>query len=272
MGFHTWYNYTGLETMNKKLDRIEAYLQNFFEEKLVQLITGRVLGDSIIERLVGSMKSNLKQDPEGRLIAPDQFLIRVNPQDLLDWQTHQDILDQIAERLQEMGEQEGILFLDTPSVTILSDPKSPEEDYTVSIHFSLEKTHLPDTTALPQSEPDDLSIKIPEEACLIVRGTKTFPLNKAVINIGRHSENDLVLNDPHISRHHAQLRVINQHYVLFDVGSTGGVFLNNKKINQATLQSGDVIRLGIINLIYVQESIVESPTTVFSIEDEGVGQ
>lgn len=255
--------------MNKKLDRIEAYLQNLFEDKLVQLITGRVLGDSIIERLIGAMQGNLKQGLEGRLIAPDQFLIRVNPQDLLDWQTHQDILDQIAERLQEMGKQEGIHFLDAPSVTILSDPKSPKQDYTISTHFSPEKTYLPDTTALPHSEPDYLTIEVPEEAYLIVRGTKTFPLNQVVLNIGRHSENDLVLNDPHISRHHAQLRVINQHYVLFDVGSTGGVFLNSKKINQATLQSGDVIRLGTINLIYVQESIAEDPTTEFSIEDEG---
>jgi len=74
--------------------------------------------------------------------------------------------------------------------------------------------------------------------------------------------------DPHISRHHAQLRVINQQYVLFDVGSTGGVFLNDRKVSQSRLYSGDVIRLGTSNLIYVQETLAEDPTTALPIDDE----
>lgn len=254
--------------MNKKLDRIEARIQNLIEEKLVKVFTGRRSSESLVTRLLSAMEDNLKQEPEGLMIAPDQYILHVNPEDLLDWQTHQEGLDQIAVLLKEQGELEGFVFQDDPSVSILSDPKTSKNSYKIIAVFSQPKPALPDTTAMPPSEPVELSNQIPEGAYLIVRGSKSFPLDKMVINIGRHSENDLVLNDLHISRHHAQLRVSNQNYMLFDVGSTGGLFLNGKKTTQATLQSGDVIRIGRTNLIYVQESPSEYPTTSFPVDNE----
>ena len=254
--------------MNKKLDRIEARIKKLIEEKLVEVVTGQRSNESLISRLLSAMKDNLKQEQEGSVIAPDQYILHVNPEDLLNWQTRQEGLDQIAVLLQEQGALEGFVFPDEPSVTILSDPKTSKNEYTIIAIFSQPKPALPNTTAMPPSEPIELSNRIPEGAYLIVRGSKNFPLEKMVINIGRHSENDLVLNDLHISRHHAQLRVINQNYVLFDVGSTGGMFLNGKKTTQATLQSGDVIRIGRTNLIYVQESPSEGPTTALPIDYE----
>jgi hypothetical protein len=254
--------------MNKKLDRIEARLQNLIEEKLVEAITGRRPNKSLVEELVITMQDNLKELSEDSVIAPDQYIIHVNPQDLLNWQTHQKSLDQLAALLQKQGELEGFRFSGEPSITILSDPNTPINDYSISVYFSHKEPSLPDTTAMPLSHQAESSNQIPEGAYLIIQGSKSFPLEKAVVNIGRHSNNDLALNDPHISRHHAQLRGINGHYVLFDIGSTGGLLLNGKKIPQGTLQSGDVIRLGTTNLIYVQESISNGPTTAFPIDNE----
>ena len=255
--------------MNKKLDHIEKHLQKLFEEKLFWIFTGRRPSESLIARLVRAMQENLKHTQEAHTIAPDQYFIKVNPADLLDWRNYQDILDEIAEHLHQKGQHEGLHFPDSPSITLISDPKTPKHEYSISVRFSIKKQPMPDTSAMPNLQPGDIENRIPEDAYLIVKGTKTFPLKKVVINIGRHSENDLILDDPHISRHHAQLRVINRHYVLFDVGSTGGVYLNKDKITQATLQTGDVIRLGTIKLIYVQDSVSEDPTTAFLLNDEG---
>lgn len=255
--------------MNKKLDRIEAHLQQLVENKLVQLLTGRRPSETLIERLMKAMQGNLKHRQDGLLLAPDQFIINVNPDDLLDWQNYQNILDEIAVNLQEKGETEGIHFTHTPSITVLGDPQTQKKEYSISVSFSLKNAPPQDTTAMPQFNAGNFEDKIPRDAYLIVRGTKNFPLRQIVVNIGRHSENDLILNDPHISRHHAQLRAINQHYILFDVGSTGGVFLNEEKITQATLQTGDVIRLGSAKLIYVQESVSADATTTILIDDEG---
>ncbi len=258
--------------MNKKLDRIEARLKNLVEEKLVEAITGRPPGESLVERLIFGLRANLKQGPDESMIAPDQYILHVNPENLQDWQSRQESLDQIALQLHNQGRREGFHFNRKPSISIFSDPNIPRNEYGINVHFSGKETRFPDTTAMPPSPITNSSHKLPEDAYLIVHGSQSFPLEKIIINIGRHSENDLVINDPHISRHHAQLRVINHQYVLFDVGSTGGLFINGKRITQGTLRSGDVIRLGTSNLIYVQESPPEGPTTALPLDNESKPQ
>jgi pSer/pThr/pTyr-binding forkhead associated (FHA) protein len=84
------------------------------------------------------------------------------------------------------------------------------------------------------------SPKIPEKAYLVVNA-RIFPLNKHVIKIGRHIDNDLVLNDLSISRFHAEIRYEESQFLLIDINSRGGTFLNNMKINQGVLFSGDII-------------------------------
>ena len=49
---------------------------------------------------------------------------------------------------------------------------------------------------------------IPPNAYFAVEGGKTYPLDEAVINIGRMLDNHLVIDDPRVSRHHAQLRAV----------------------------------------------------------------
>lgn len=77
-----------------------------------------------------------------------------------------------------------------------------------------------------------------------------------------------MLDDLYVSRHHAQIRAINKHYVVFDVGSTGGILLNGKKVSQATLRPGDVLKIGTINLIYIEDVTSEQATTAVLIEPE----
>ena len=255
--------------MDKKLDRLEQHLQTIIEEKLVRIITGHQPSETLIERLVKVLRESLIQDPTGSTIAPDQIIIHVNPENLLDWRAHQEDLDQISKHLQAEGTGEGLNFFSDPQIIIQSDPQIAWQEYAITTTFSDNEDPLPDTSAMTPAHVNRLEESIPAEACLIVRGEKNITLDKVVINIGRHSDNDLVLQDPHVSRQHAQLRVIKDHYVIFDAGSTGGVFLNGKKIAQATLQSGDVIRIGMTNLIYVQEPSAEGSTTVLPADNEG---
>lgn len=106
----------------------------------------------------------------------------------------------------------------------------------------------------PQGEPKADSDAVPEDAFVIVDGVKVIPLTQPVINIGRRVENTLVLDDPRVSRTHAQLRSINGRYVLFDLNSTGGSFINGVRVTQSVLYPGDVISLAGVNLIYGQRN------------------
>ncbi|MGE5073268.1 MAG: FHA domain-containing protein [Anaerolineae bacterium] len=97
-------------------------------------------------------------------------------------------------------------------------------------------------------------VRIPEDAFVIVDGVKVIPLTQPLIRIGRRLENNLVLDDPRVSRTHAELRAINGRYVLFDLNSTGGTFVNGLKITQSVVYPGDVISLAGVNLVYGQKN------------------
>ena len=55
---------------------------------------------------------------------------------------------------------------------------------------------------------------------------QSFDLNKPVVTIGREAGNDIVLEDPQVSRHHARLTLQGGGYVVEDLGSTNGSFIN----------------------------------------------
>lgn len=107
--------------------------------------------------------------------------------------------------------------------------------------------------SIPEEELQD-PVRIPEDAFVIVDGIKVIPLNQPLIRIGRRLENNLVLDDPRVSRTHAELRAINGRYVLFDLNSTGGTFVNGVKITQSVVYPGDVISLAGVNLVYGQKN------------------
>jgi pSer/pThr/pTyr-binding forkhead associated (FHA) protein len=98
------------------------------------------------------------------------------------------------------------------------------------------------------------SESIPANAFLILDGAQVYPLTQGVVNIGRRPDNHLVFEDGRVSRVHAQLRAIKGHFVIFDLDSSGGTFVNGSRTGQATLFPGDVISLAGVNLVYGQEA------------------
>ncbi|MHA0289444.1 BTAD domain-containing putative transcriptional regulator [Mycobacterium sp. C3-094] len=73
---------------------------------------------------------------------------------------------------------------------------------------------------------------------------RTYPLTHAVTRIGRHSDNDIVLGDPRVSRHHAVIIGSGTGFVIIDAGSANGIHRNGGRVQgSAELSDGD--RLGI---------------------------
>jgi hypothetical protein len=81
---------------------------------------------------------------------------------------------------------------------------------------------------------------------------KTFLLNPVNI-IGRSLENDIALNDTFLSSQHTRLELRNGDWVVEDMNSTNGTFVNGFEVRDATtMRDGDVIRLGRIELKLVE--------------------
>ena len=85
-----------------------------------------------------------------------------------------------------------------------------------------------------------------------------FPLTKSVVTIGRAAENDVAIRDMRLSRQHAQIRQQAQEWVIVDLGSTNGTYVNDKRITgPQVMRPGDRIVLGETTLIVQEHPEVE---------------
>ena len=63
-----------------------------------------------------------------------------------------------------------------------------------------------------------------------------------------------VLDDPRVSRKHIEIRVIRDHFVIFDLNSSGGTYVNGQRVNQGILYPGDLISLAGVNMVFTRDT------------------
>jgi hypothetical protein len=81
-------------------------------------------------------------------------------------------------------------------------------------------------------------------------GETSFPLTRDSYTLGRHRNNDILVTDVKVSSFHARIDRSSEGFVLVDLKSRNGTFLNGRKIETGLLKTGDEIRLGTARLLY----------------------
>ena len=78
-----------------------------------------------------------------------------------------------------------------------------------------------------------------------------FALDKDVVQAGRHPDSDIFLDDVTVSRRHAEITRGAEGYVVRDVGSLNGTYLNRERIDdEAPLSNGDELQIGKFKLVF----------------------
>jgi predicted component of type VI protein secretion system len=85
---------------------------------------------------------------------------------------------------------------------------------------------------------------IEREALSLTVAGRSHRLSKRTTSIGRSRDCDVVLNDPNVSRLHAEVRHVGIEYVLYDMDSTNGVEINGQQVARHPLAHGDRIVMG----------------------------
>jgi hypothetical protein len=233
------------------LDEFESRLQALLEVHLLKYLPGYRAEDGIAQQLAAAMHGHLKEE-SGQTYAPNIYTIVAHPTTMGRWHARPDLLKELANALYHAGIEAGFLFSGGPVVTTASDENMPVSRINVLASFGT--SSIAETQATPTSSGPNPAIESgPNNAFLIVNGTQVVPLNRSVINIGRRLDNHIVIDDGRVSRAHAQLRIIRDHFVIFDLNSSGGTFVNGHRINQSALSPGDVISLAGVSLIFGQD-------------------
>lgn len=103
---------------------------------------------------------------------------------------------------------------------------------------------------------------------------QTHPFDGDLLRIGRSRENDIVLDNLSVSRHHVQIRFHEGQYVLFDMNSSNGTFLNGTRVTRRELLDGDQITIGKHVLVWhdtaEQSTVLDEKMPPPPEEDQGL--
>jgi hypothetical protein len=239
--------------MKDKLLLIEIHLKEFIEKSTTSLFVSPDSEMRLVKELVKAMEEEIRIGEDGSITAPNIYCLNVSSKYVADIRSNQDLLNNFALQLMEAGNNANIEFESPPSINVFPDENLQEGEFTVNAMW--QSPSGTQTQAMDIDLDTDPRSSIPPKAFLIVGGSKIFTLEKDVINIGRKLDNHLVIDDPRVSRKHGQLRAVKGRYILFDLKSSGGTYVNGERINQIVLHPGDVISLAGVPIVYGQDAI-----------------
>lgn len=234
------------------LQEIEHRLQTLIEVDLLKVLPGKKVEDVIIQKLAAAIQLN-RITSNKDVIIPDVYTLVLNPETAGAWKD-ENLVTVILHSITTVAREAGFKFTISPTIIVTTDEKIPINDVEVLTSHRIETMSETNATPLENESSEQSADKIPENSFLIVEGVKIFPLNLPVVNIGRRLDNQLIIDDPRVSRNHAQLRAIKGRFVVFDLNSTGGTFVNGQRTSQSVLYPGDVISLAGVALIFGQDN------------------
>jgi hypothetical protein len=232
--------------MKDRFSRLEARVEALVEGTFARLFAGHVHPRDVAVQLARAL-----EDSAAAGAPATHYAVRLHPADARALQQSQPDIDQVlSDELLNLARQAGVTLPEPPQVSVRAEPNMTPHTVLVTaegraIAPSATQTMTPVRAAAPANAP---------KAFLIVDGEKTIVLDKPVLGLGRRFDNDIVVDDARVSRAHAQLRLRFGRYVVYDLGSTGGTFVNGIKVEECVLRAGDVISLGGIPLIYGEDT------------------
>jgi hypothetical protein len=245
------------------LRNLEAKLEGLVEGAFSRAFKSQVQPVEIARKLAKEMEE-AKSVSLSRTYVPNQFWVYLSPDDRAHFDTYEDGLKkELSDYLLEHARSHGLALLTRPTVELETDDRlglgefgiqaklvKPAEagDEVEAVEGDFGHTMVYSTTGARRVE----SPRVATRALLVGEDKRTVVSGDPFV-IGRSRECDLVLDDPNVSRRHAELRREDGGWAVRDLGSTNGIKLNGQRSRGGRLTPGDEITLGLSRLTFEQE-------------------
>ncbi|GAB3706288.1 FhaA domain-containing protein [Mariniluteicoccus flavus] len=221
------------------LDRFERGLEGAVNGVFARAFKGDVQPVEIAARLQKELDSEAKLMSRDRKLVPNEFVIGLSQTDYDRLTPYGKTLSgEIIPELRQHATSMGYVFNGPIMLHFELNAELPTGRFTVDSEA---------VAGVEANEPATRTTAHRAQMVVEVNGMR-HPLVPPGVVIGRGSEADLRVNDPGISRRHAEIRVSgsapNLTYEIVDLGSTNGITVDGQKVRQALLNSGSRIEIG----------------------------
>jgi hypothetical protein len=220
--------------------RFEKKVEGAVSGAFARAFKGDVQPVEIAARLQRELDAEAKLVSRDKRLVPNEFTVQLSQHDHDKLAPYASTLNaELATELQDHAREMGYMFNGPVKIAFELDSSLPTGRFTITsqaVAGITPRTGRASETAINRAP-----------LVLEVNGTR-HPLQPPGLVIGRGSEADLRINDPGISRRHAQIRVDaagpQVQIDIVDLGSTNGIVVNGHRVQQAVLQEGSRIQIG----------------------------
>lgn len=240
-----------LRSLEEKIEGlVEGAFSRAFKQEVQPVELARKLAKEMMEHKTVSVS---------RVYVPNHYVVFLSPDDREQFQSYEQALKkELSDYLLERARGEGLALVTRPVIDFETDERLGLGEFGIQAQLLAESgdaeprpadfgqtmVYSPDAAA---ARPLRDEIPGSGRMVLVAAGRRTI-LTGDRVTIGRSRECDVVIDDPNVSRKHAELRFRAGGWLVADLGSTNGVKVNGKRVREAPLEPGDEIMLGLVRL------------------------
>jgi len=245
-----------------RIARFEALAERLVEGTFARLFAGYLHPLEVATRLARAMEDHCAVAADGATLAPTHYQVYLHPQDLKPLLADRPTLpEELAKYVTALAQGAGLTLAAPPVISVEPRPDVPLHSVRVEAQWQPpEGSEMDATRRMEGEEQVQAAVEgFERQPFLIIGGERHVELVKPLVSIGRALDNDLILGDIRVSRHHAQLRRRYGRYILYDLGSSGGTTINGYAVQECVLQPGDVISFAGAEVIYGEDPPLSPP-------------
>ena len=244
---------------NKIADLVEGTFSRAFRSEVRPVEIARKLAREMEEH---------KSFSVSRTYAPNEYRVFLSPRDRERFADYEGALaEELAGYLLEHARRERLVLLTRPTVEFETDDRLGLGEFGIQTRMAPPEDQEDDeapaeqsgrtmvySTSERNSQPLEERARSRAETALLVLGGKRMVVGPAGATLGRSRKCDIVVDDPNVSREHAEVRPRGGSWVLRDLGSTNGSSINGRRTDGAeVLKPGDEIELGTSTMTFELE-------------------
>jgi nitroreductase len=242
------------------LTAIERFFERLFERPSARLFRTRMQPVQLQRRIERAMEAE-RLAASDRTLVPNRFIVRLNPDDLEGFaDMEHSLAAELADEALVFARAHHYTLVDRPQVDLVADPTVERTDIRVDARFvdpiagrsvPRDPEHRAAAGDAIADPTHTLVFQVPKPSIPAARLRVQDPSGGirqveiwTGLTIGRATDNDLVLRDERVSRHHGRIGGRRGALLYTDLGSTNGSEVNGARVMEVVLGAGDRIRVG----------------------------
>jgi hypothetical protein len=240
-------------------------------EALVEGVFGRAFKSSVqpveLARKLTKEMDDHRTVSVSRIYVPNEYTVYLSTPDREQFEAYEASLKlELQEYLAGHARRESYVMLSPPVVLMTTDDDLAVGEFGIATRMTQQRSAKQDGEPVPESEPAQTMVyrptegedseaegEVERETVALLEGQTRHEITKPVTVLGRSAGCDVRLEDPNVSRRHAELRQQGTAYWIVDLDSTNGVEVNGARVERSKLDHGDTVTMGESELVFMRE-------------------